>query len=166
MQKESASRGSAAMTAPGSRPANSWHRTASRWIQRATSMSAKSALSNGRTTFRIRRCRRWFAACRSWKGCNASFRLEAGRLDDRPPPFRFGFLESTQGFGRLLGERRDLDAEFLEALLHRGIGEDLDHGGIQFRDDILRRISGCPKSVPERSKEAGQPRLVRGRNIQ
>src|SRR6476659_3847238 len=30
-------------------------------------------------------------------------------------------------------------------------------------DDILRRAPGYPKAVPERSKEAGQTRLVRGR---
>ena len=43
---------------PGWRPANSSRRTASRWIRRATSMSAKSASPTGRPAFRIRRCRR------------------------------------------------------------------------------------------------------------
>ena len=68
--RASASPGSAARTAPASRPANSWRRTASRWIPRATSISAKSASPTGRPAFRIRRCRRrsaWCAACRSWR---------------------------------------------------------------------------------------------------
>src|SRR6266566_4239433 len=60
---------------PGSRPANSSRRTASRWIRRATSMSAKSASPTGRPAFRKRRCRpssAWCAACRSWKEFKAA----------------------------------------------------------------------------------------------
>src|SRR5438876_10670002 len=148
-----------------SRPANSSPRTASRWIPRATSMSEKSASPTGRRAFPIPRCRQWFAVCRSWKGCNASFRLEVGRLDDRPPAFRLGFLERTQRFRRLLRKRRDLYAKLLEALFHRGIGEGLHHGGIELGDDVLRRTLRYPKSIPERSEEAGQARLVRRRNI-
>src|SRR5439155_25664410 len=96
---------------------------------------------------------------------SASFRLEVGRLDDRPTAFGLGFLERTQRFRRLLRERRDLDAKLLEALFHRGIGEGLHRRRIQPGNDLLRRILGYPKSVPERSKEVGQTRLVRGCNI-
>ena len=60
IQRVSASLGSAARTARGWRPANSSRRTASRWIRRATSISAKSASPTGRPAFRIRRCRRRF----------------------------------------------------------------------------------------------------------
>ena len=58
MPRATASPGSAARTARAWRPANSSRRTASRWIRRATSISAKSASPTGRPAFRIRRCRR------------------------------------------------------------------------------------------------------------
>jgi hypothetical protein len=58
--RASGSPGSAARTARGWRPENSWHRTVSRWIRKATSISAKSASPTGRPAFRIRRCRRSF----------------------------------------------------------------------------------------------------------
>src|SRR5258706_3355731 len=73
--RERASLGSAAKTVLASRPANSWRRTASRWIRRATSMSAKSALPTGRPAFRICLFRPWFAVCRNWRrssGCSKS----------------------------------------------------------------------------------------------
>ena len=56
--RASASPGSAARTARASRPANSSPPTASRWIRKATSMSAKSASPTGRPAFRTPRCRR------------------------------------------------------------------------------------------------------------
>ena len=56
--RASGSRGSAARTARGWRPANSSRRTASRSTPRATSMSARSASPTGRPAFRTRRCRR------------------------------------------------------------------------------------------------------------
>src|SRR6266699_5995303 len=60
---------------------------------------------------------------------DSSFGLDVGCLDDRPPSFRFGLLERTQGFGRLLRERRDLDTEFVEALAHHWIRKNLHHRG-------------------------------------
>src|SRR6266513_3659721 len=90
---------------------------------------------------------------------DSSFGLDVGCLDDRPPSFRFGFLERTQGFGRLLRERRDLDTEFIEALAHRWISKNLHHRRIQLGDDILWRVLGNPKSIPERGKEAAKARL-------
>ena len=57
-----------------SRPASSWHPMGSRWIPKATSMSARSASPTGRPAFRIRRCRKRFApaaACRSWRRVRA-----------------------------------------------------------------------------------------------
>ena len=62
---------------PGWRPASSSRRTASRWIRRATSTSARSASPTGRPAFRIRRCRRRFgspAACRSSKNSSTYFK--------------------------------------------------------------------------------------------
>ena len=43
----------------------------------------------------------------------------------------------------------DLNAEISEACADRRFGEYPDHGGIQFRDDVLRRAFGCPKPIPE-----------------
>src|SRR6266704_6132071 len=96
---------------------------------------------------------------------DSSFRLDVGCLDDRPPSFRFGLLERTQGFGRWLCERRDLVTEFVETLPPHWFSKNLHHRRIQPGDDILRRVPGNPKSIPERGKEAGKTRLVRRRNI-
>ena len=67
LARASGSRGSAARTARGWRPASSSRRTASRSTRRATSIWARSASPTGRPASPTRRCRRSCAACRSWR---------------------------------------------------------------------------------------------------
>jgi hypothetical protein len=119
-------------------------------FQKVTSISAKLALPTGKPAFPIRRGRTASAACRSWSASSSpSFALQLGRLDDGPPPLGLGLLERAQGFGRLPVMRRDLNAEIAEARADLRFGEHADHGGVQFRDDVLRRTFGCPKPIPE-----------------
>ena len=88
--------------ARASRPANSWRRTASRWIPRATSMSAKSASPTGRPAFRTRRCRRrsaWCAACRSWRKSSLPRRPTAVSPSARRLPDRVSADTRSAGIG-------------------------------------------------------------------
>src|SRR3954453_6085700 len=50
-----------------------------------------------------------------------SIRLDAGRLDHRPPLVHFRLVEGAQRFGRLLVRRRNLLAQVLQPLAHGGI---------------------------------------------
>src|SRR5580693_7009832 len=222
MPRASASRGLAANMGRASRPANSWPPMGSRWIPKATSMSARSASPTGRPVFPIRRCRNKFApaaACRSWRKSSALFdsvvaafethrvamllrmrssdlarsqplmvrsassrvpnreavklpranrillRLDVRGLDDRPPALALGFLEIPQRLGRLLIDRRDLDAKFRKTLPDSRIEQHLRHRGVELGDDVFRRALRHPEPVPQRGKEAGQPRFIRGRNV-
>src|ERR1700730_310156 len=82
-----------------------------------------------------------------------SLRPDVRRLDDRPPAFALGLLQIAQGFGRLLIDRRDLNAEFRKTLPHQRIEQHLRHGSVELGDDVLRRALRHPEPVPERSKE-------------
>src|SRR3954470_24971570 len=95
----------------------------------------------------------------------ALLHLDIRRFDDRTPALGFRFLKHAQRFRRLLLQRCDLDAEFLKALLDRWRGQHLYHGGVEFRDDLLRRVLRHPEPIPERHEEAGQARLVSGWNV-
>jgi hypothetical protein len=70
-----------------------------------------------------------------------SFSLYAGRLDDRPPLLDLGFLARTECLRCLLGERRHILAEIGEPFAHGRIGERIDCGRIELRNDIVRRAS-------------------------
>src|ERR1700744_2299539 len=74
----------------------------------------------------------------------ALFRLDAGRLDDRPPAGGLGLLVLAERFRRLLVECGYLNAEIVKMLARFWIGQPPDHGGVQFRNNVLRRALGRP----------------------
>src|SRR5450755_413299 len=126
-------------------PESSWRRTGWHWIPKATSMSAKSASPIGRRVFRTRRCRKRCvarAACRNWRKFpnrtpGALLRLDVRCLHDRPPALGLRLLKHAERFRRLLIDRGDLNAQFGEALLDLGIGQNLTYGGVELGDDVL-----------------------------
>src|SRR5437016_6535882 len=93
------------------------------------------------------------------------FRLDICRLDDRPPFFDFGFVESTERLGILLVARGDVLAEVGEALAHAGIGQGIDDRRIELADDVLARRLRHPEPVPDRGIESRQSGLIDGRNL-
>src|ERR1700744_1685501 len=74
----------------------------------------------------------------------ALFRLDAGRLDDRPPAGGLGLLILAERFRRLLVEWGYLNAEIVKMLARFWIGQHPDHGGVQFRNNVLRHALGRP----------------------
>ena len=57
-----------------------------------------------------------------WRGYDLnSLRLDARRLDDRPPFFCFGLLQCAEDVGSLLVARRNFLANVGEPLPHRGM---------------------------------------------
>jgi hypothetical protein len=57
-----------------------------------------------------------------------SFRLDACRLDDRPPFVDFGLLVAAQRFGRLLLHRKNLLCEVDKFFARLRIGQRFDQG--------------------------------------
>src|SRR6476659_6087624 len=80
----------------------------------------------------------------------ASLRLDAGRLDDRPPLLNFCFVVRGKRLRGLLAPRPDSLTHVGESLLHRRIGERLDERGVELCDHLPGRSLRGPKSVPER----------------
>ena len=76
-----------------------------------------------------------------------------------------GLVPDGERLRRLLIARRHVEAEIVEALLHRRVGHRFHRRRVQPRDDILRRALRHPQPVPQRHVEAGQARLLRGRNV-
>src|ERR1043166_1301784 len=92
------------------------------------------------------------------------FRLDVGRLDDGPPFLDFGPLKGAERLGRLLLARWNFLSEISKALAHCWIGQGVDHRSVELGDNLLGRVLGCPKSVPDRKMEACHPSSVRRRN--
>src|SRR5262245_6526561 len=90
---------------------------------------------------------------------------DVGRLDNWPPLFNLGLLESVERFGRLLLAWRDFLPEVGEPFAHGGIGQRLDDRGIEFRNDVRRRRPGRPKRGPNRNVKSRQTCLVHGRDV-
>jgi len=77
-----------------------------------------------------------------------SLRLDAGRLDDRPPFLDLGLLQRGERFRRLLLVREYLLREIGEPRTHSRIGERIDDSNVELGDYVLRGPLGCPKRVP------------------
>src|SRR5689334_22793077 len=84
-----------------------------------------------------------------------SLRLDAGRLDDRPPSVGLGLAQRAKRFGCLLGTWRNDLAKLGELAAHRRIGERGDDGRIERRDRLLRCPLWHPHGLPERDMKAG-----------
>src|SRR5215831_4788907 len=78
-----------------------------------------------------------------------SFRLDARRLDNRPPFLSLGLVESMKRFRGLLVGWKYLLADVGEPFAYRRVGERVDHRGIELHHDLLRRALGNPRPVPE-----------------
>src|SRR6185369_16770624 len=65
--------------------------------------------------------------------------LDLGSLDQRPPFRDFGLLVRVERLRVLPLGWEDVLSDHGELGLHRGVGERLDHGGIQLGHDGLRR---------------------------
>src|SRR6516165_10902069 len=65
-----------------------------------------------------------------------SLRLDARRLDDRPPPVDLGPLIGAERFRRQLLARRDVHVEETETLTHVGIRQGLDNRAIDLGNGL------------------------------
>ena len=95
----------------------------------------------------------------------ASLRLDAGRLDDRPPLGDLGALVGGERLWRLLLARRNFIADVEQPPAHRRIGERFHHGGAELGDHRLGRALAGPKPAPDRDVHSGKPGLVHGRDV-
>src|SRR5689334_14003873 len=103
-------------------------------------MSAHPSIAPFQRTFKIRCAKSpTSTSCAIW-----SFRLDAGRPNDRPPFLQLGAVQRSERLRRLLLARDDLIAEIGHALLDRGVTWGVDDGGIEPGDDGRRRILRRP----------------------
>src|SRR3954464_1133560 len=74
-------------------------------------------------------------------GCvpELSFRLDTRSLEDWPPFLDLGLVEGGEAPRRLLLARGHIEPEIGEFLLPLGIGERLDHRGVELGDHLARR---------------------------
>src|SRR6516225_7700030 len=79
-----------------------------------------------------------FMAFALWNGGDAtlSFRLNARRLDDRPPFLDLRFVEGSKPLGRLLLGRSHIQSEFGKARAHSRVCEGLRHRTVELCDDV------------------------------
>jgi hypothetical protein len=90
------------------------------------------------------------------EGC-VPVRLDAGGLDDRPPPFNFGGLEGGKGRRGLVIARWSLLAQVGQPTLDAVLGERIDYSGVELGDDLLRGTRWRPHAEPDRDVETGNP---------
>src|SRR5579864_1661473 len=76
-------------------------------------------------------------------------RLDAGRLDDRPPLVELGLVVGGERLRVLLIGREYHLAEVFDFLLHGWSGQRRHDRGIEASDDVLGRSLGGPHAVPE-----------------
>src|SRR5689334_12587542 len=93
------------------------------------------------------------------------FRLDVRGLDDRPPLRGLSLVPGSKRLGRKLIALRDFEAKINKTLLHRRIGERLDHGGVELVHSLLRRPLRHPEAIPQCHVETRQARLIYSRNI-
>src|SRR5262245_26316788 len=74
-----------------------------------------------------------------------SWRLDARRLDDRPPFLCFGLLQRAEDVGSLLVARRNFLANVGEPLPHRGIRQGFNNCSIEMGYDG----TGCAFDHPQ-----------------
>src|SRR6516165_1250782 len=96
---------------------------------------------------------------------DASFRLGASRLDDRPPFGDLGFLVGAERLRGLALARRNDKALVNKVLTHGGIVRCANGGGVELVDDVPRRALGGEQTRPERELEPGEPRFLRRRDF-
>src|SRR5262245_59112112 len=79
----------------------------------------------------------------------ASFRLDVGRLDDRPPLIDLSLVEGSQSLRRFLLARHNLVTQVHEAALAgRWSRQSLDNRCVELADDVLRRALWSPNCTP------------------
>src|SRR5262249_56177171 len=88
----------------------------------------------------------------------ASFRLDVGRLDDRPPPVDLSLVEGSQSLRRLLLARHNLVTQLHEPLAGRWSRQSLDNRCVKLADDVLRRALLSPNRTPHPNLEPRQSR--------
>src|SRR5215470_16612316 len=91
---------------------------------------------------------------RTYRSMRAIFppllRLDAGRLDDRPPLGNLFLVKCEQPLRRKLRGREDVLREINELLPDVRIGQRLHGSIVELGNDGLRRSLGCPQCMPER----------------
>src|SRR6478735_4768762 len=95
----------------------------------------------------------------------ALFSLDAVGPDDRPPLVELALMIGVQRLRRQLRRLRNAHAERRDTLLHRRIGERLDHRVVELGDNVLRRALRRPQTVPERDVHSGDADLLHGRHF-
>ena len=95
----------------------------------------------------------------------ATDRLDSRRLDDGPPLVDLCLLQGAERLRRLILRRRDLQADLGQSLAQRRVGQSLPDGVVEPGNDVGRRASRRPHSVPERQVEARHAGLVDRRNV-
>src|SRR5215813_4594782 len=98
-----------------------------------------------------------------WK--SKLFRLDAGRLDDRPPLLDLSLMERGERLRRLLLRRHDLLAKVGEPLADSRFGERINGGGVEPPDDIPGCAFRSKQRVPDGAIEARQSGLIHRRNV-
>src|SRR5215831_11108800 len=118
---------------------------------------------------RCRNCLRWgsFMAFPSLDtgDDSASFRLDARRLDDRPPFGDLGFLVGAERLRGLPLARRNDKALVDKFLAHGRIVRCANGGGVELVNDVPRRALGGEQTRPQRELEPGEPRFLRRRDF-
>src|SRR5262249_33923660 len=77
-----------------------------------------------------------------------SFRLDVGRLDNRPPLLDLGTLKRRKLFRRLLFARRDVQSEIGEPTDDGRVRERADRRSIELGENVLRHGLGPEQPVP------------------
>src|SRR5262249_60894028 len=88
---------------------------------------------------------------------DTSFRLDAGRLDDRPPFLGLGLVEGMKRFRGLLVACEYLLTDVGKPLAYRRVGERCTHRAVELRDDVGGRTPGGPPPRPRWKVEPSRP---------
>src|SRR5438270_71712 len=87
----------------------------------------------------------------------ASFALDVGGLEDRPPFLNFGLVECAERLRRLLVRWENFLTQVSEPRAHRWVGKGLNGHGIELGNNVLGGARGRPKPEPGRHIRPGIP---------
>ena len=88
-----------------------------------------------------------------------------GILDDRPPSLDLSSLKRGQRGRRLLVGRWNFLPQVREPTLNRRIGQRINDGAVELRDDWPRRSPGRPHGGPDGDMETRQAGFIDRRNF-